>query len=507
MKKYLAILFLFISFKSFGFTKPDFNKDLMKFAFSKPNINTSFLNVKQKINKDSLLAEFRKHFEHQPGEIIILRNGWRSINGHNIFMFWSDHVIGSGSGTVSQTSMSGLIAGDRLLITAGSYTTSNFSNLNDITIIPNTTTVTFTNTMTWGSNSRVTIDGTIAETGFTFSGNSGAAIDINGHNEDCIWRNITGNNVNGDFVDANTGATYSGTTATLVLYRCTFENIDLNSCDYFIRGSFGDISSGTNFNDSLILRNISIDQTQTNGEQIRGVFFRVVFDSWSVTYSGLNPSGGDVGLGTVYGQGYIFNCVSDGMAGYVWRNYCATLIAAHRDTYFYNNVKVDGTRYGMVSVRIDAPQFGTYTEGCDSYIFNNTELNCSEDGGYISTFNVWGSYAGFTTHMHNNLVINNVTGGSHILQNDSGGNGTMDSSNNRYLSSNTAIDGVTFMPLSTSAFRNAGTTKSWMKSTDRVGHTWEVAGKAIGSDAFFTAPAGCGAPDCMPNRRKTKYKN
>jgi hypothetical protein len=62
------------------------------------------------------------------------------------------HVIGTGSGTVSVTSMAGLAAGDTLALVAGTYTGATFTNLNNITILSNTSRVTFTGNVTLGSN-------------------------------------------------------------------------------------------------------------------------------------------------------------------------------------------------------------------------------------------------------------------------------------------------------------------------------------------------------------------
>src|SRR5579871_2074781 len=70
-------------------------------------------------------------------------------------------VIGSGSGNISQTSMSGLSSGDVLAIAPGTYSGATFSNLNGITIVNNGGVVTFTGRVTLGSSLvNVVISGT-----------------------------------------------------------------------------------------------------------------------------------------------------------------------------------------------------------------------------------------------------------------------------------------------------------------------------------------------------------
>ena len=88
----------------------------------------------------------------------------------------TDHVIGTGSGTVSQTSMTGLSSGDRLLITPGTYSGANFSNLTNITILNNNGLVTFTGGWTFTNNKNITVSGTGSSTityGFVATGLTG----------------------------------------------------------------------------------------------------------------------------------------------------------------------------------------------------------------------------------------------------------------------------------------------------------------------------------------------
>src|SRR5260221_11461402 len=82
-------------------------------------------------------------------------------------------VIGSGSGNVSQTSMSGLNPGDVLAITPGTYNGGSFTNLSGITIINNGGLVTFTGLIRLSADVNVTFSGTGNSTiqyGFSFAG-------------------------------------------------------------------------------------------------------------------------------------------------------------------------------------------------------------------------------------------------------------------------------------------------------------------------------------------------
>ncbi len=430
---------------------------------------------------------------------------WRTAKNKNgEYYFWSDVPIGSGSGTLSKTSMSGLLDGDRLVIAAGSYSTLASSSLIGITWVSATSRVTLTGTSTITNCTRTTLST------LTYSGQSGIAIQYVGHNEGGGLDHVSFINVAGDCINSDqTRATYNGTTASLSLYLMTFDSLTLSGSGYLHRLNFGAPASGQGFSDSLVYTRIKIDQTTTNGEEIRGICYRIKFDQSQVTYVGTPPSSGDVGILTVYGNGTVSNVKQTGSRGYIARFYCSQLIGTARDFFFFNNFKVGGVSYGCVSPRNDPADYGTYVEGNSNfYIWNNGIYN-SHDGGYISTFCVLGAHATATLHMHNNYEFDVTSAG--LIQNDSGTGSTgIDSSNNKRASSNAGyFDGTTFKPILNSIIYNAGVTKSWMVADgghDQVNNNWNAT-RDIGPYAYMAASPGCNLPDCSKGRRNAKGKN
>lgn len=357
-------------------------------------------------------------------------------------IFAVNNTIGSGSGSFSKTSMGTLVSGDTLFITVGTYNSaSSISNLTGIVILPTT----------WASSGRVIIGATLTYSGnadckmkfMSFNSVPGVAIDWGGHSEDDTLQNVSGNNVTGNFMDGNTGLAYTGVTSSLVLYRCVFDSITITSCGYLYFGSFGQINALNNFTDSLIFSRIRIDQTRTNGEEYRGPGFRINSHDWFVTYTGTNPNGGDVGLFTLFGNMVMYNVYAYGTQGYLFRNYTARLIGTSSFSMIYNSVKAHGNRYGLASFRIDATNIvpGT-SQACDMFQYNTTIIDCTDDGGYITSAQVWGASSGAILHLKNNLAINNASDATttHIIHNDSGGNGTLDSVTNKwYVDNNTPV--------------------------------------------------------------------
>jgi hypothetical protein len=92
--------------------------------------------------------------------------------------FWTVHIIGSGSGAVSLTSMSGYALGDTALIAtpSGTYTSFTFKNMDSITVLPQTTTPTFTTQSSWNSNRWCRI----LNLDFVYASGSNIAVQMNG---------------------------------------------------------------------------------------------------------------------------------------------------------------------------------------------------------------------------------------------------------------------------------------------------------------------------------------
>ncbi|MBS1598792.1 MAG: tandem-95 repeat protein [Bacteroidetes bacterium] len=402
--------------------------------------------------------------------IVVLFFSFTNVNAKTV-------VIGSGSGNVSQTSMSGLNPGDILAIAPGTYTGGNFSNLSGISIISQSTRVTFTGTVTFGSNTNVSFSG------FTIMNTGGSGMTWPGTANGCTISNVSFTDIGGNAIDVSSGLAYTGSISSLKMYNCKFDSITVERAGYFLRGSYGQIGDKADFSDSVIMSRISIDQTKTNGEQVRGVFFRLYAHDWKVTYSGNNPTGGDVGIFTVFGNACFNNFWQSGGAGYIARVYNAAMVGTPRNTYLYNSVRINTTRYGFIDIRLDATNIvAGLTTGTNCYIYNNTAVNCSDDGGYIAPMVVLGLYGGYTCSIKNNLGINLKANSlaQEIIQNNSGGSWAVDTGGNRYYASTSGIiDGTTCRPVTGSPVIGAGITIPFI--TDDYYHTTITGAYDIGA--------------------------
>lgn len=415
-------------------------------------------------------------------------------------LYWSDITWGSGSGSISKTSMGAAPAtssGDRLVIVAGTYANITASALTNVAITIQSTRVNYTGTLTLGGNTQVTVS-------FLTCIGSSTGVQYTGQNNTGGLNHISFSGVTGDCINSDvTRTTYAGTTATLSLYLMTFDSITADQSGYLHRLNFGSPSSGQGFSDSLVYTRIKITQTLTNGEEIRGICERIKFDQASVSYVGTPPSAGDVGILTIYGNGQVSNVTQNNCKGYIGRFYCSQFIGTGAYFYFFNNLKTNGVSFGCVSPRVDPADFGTYIEGiANVYIWNSAIIN-SHDAAYISPFMVLGAHLLCTIHIHNNYSINVTTaGGSAILQNDAGTGALLDTSNNSTYASNTLfVSATTYVPLAVSYMRNGGTTKSWMSNdggNDKNGNPWESP-RPIGPLTYFTTGT---YPGVISNKRK-----
>jgi hypothetical protein len=351
-------------------------------------------------------------------------------------------VIGTGSGSVSQTSMSGLSAGDVIAITPGTYSKATFSNLNDVTIINNGGIVKFTGTVSLDVNLvNVTISGTgLAGTtyGFQFSNVSGSAFLFSGTNTRGLRvYNCSFDHVSGYIFDASGYYTkYTGDTTTLKLYRTAIGNLAISNSGLVLQGSWGLPTDFTDVIDSIALFNLTISQTTSNGGQFAAVAYRCDLHDWRVSYAGANPVAGDVGMIVIYGNGSVHHIYNHGDRGYLVRLWNVGLNGV-ANSYIYNNIDLATNAYGFIDTRIDPTMLAgssvPYTTGGNCYIYNNTAGNKS-DVNYISPMCVIGNFGGYTCEIKNNLAFNNNngTGSSGILQNNSGGTLSIDTSNNVY---------------------------------------------------------------------------
>ncbi len=369
-------------------------------------------------------------------------------------------VIGTGSGSVSQTSMTGLVAGDVLAITPGTYANGTFSNLHDITIINNGGVVYFTGTVNFGSGAangmnNVIFTGTGDPNnfyGFYFTASADCIRMPDHHYESDRFNHIYGKGFNGNFFNfGDSYPTYVGTTASLRLYKCTFSDCMIENASQFAQGSYGQANGLVNLCDSIDMHSIIVNQTKTNGVEVHGFFTHYNFYNWTITYNGFNPLGNDIGAFYIGGSGAIHHNYMKGGRGYLIRHYPPYALAGQPDgVRCYDNIAIGTNEYGLMDFNSNVSLYGG-----NSYITSVSYLDCefnvagnkSTIEGYVTPVCLvyrldGGVHVTFKNNIGFNLTPNNPGAWQtyvDILSDDPAGFANIDTSNNRYYTPTTIL--------------------------------------------------------------------
>jgi Secretion system C-terminal sorting domain/PKD domain len=363
-------------------------------------------------------------------------------------------VIGSGSGYINVPDMTGLNSGDTVSITAGQYSGAAFNNLTGITITGNGRVVLFTGQVTLN-----TLTG-CEFSYFQFKNIPGISIRWDGISKRCVEKNISFTDCAGNTNDASDHNVYTGDSSSLKLYMCSFDSLTLFRSGMVLMGGWGEAKDLECYMDSIVLSRIKIDSTLTNGNEVRGIIFRIDAHDWRVTYKGTNGLSGDVGIFFMNGNGSIHNIYRIGGRGYIIRIWNVGL-KQPGNTYFYNNIDLNSTQYGSLDTRVDPVEFTQYTTGGNCFIFNNTAGNKEDHIGYWSSLAVVGTFSlPWICQTRNNLGFNLTTNGKPpITMNQSSNTWISDSSNNMYFANpNGVVDPVTCVPADSSPLLGKGLT-------------------------------------------------
>lgn len=363
-------------------------------------------------------------------------------------------IIGSGSGFITVANMNGLNPGDSLSIMPGLYSGAAFNNLNGITITNNGGTVVF--------SGQVTLNTLVSciFSGFQFKNVPGISIRWDGNSRRCLEKNIFFMDCVGSTNDASDHNIYNGDTSSLKLYMCTFDSLTLFRSGMLLMGGWGEAKDLSCYMDSIIFSRIKIDSTLGNGNEVRGIIFRINAHDWKEIYKGTNTGSGDVGMFFINGNGSFHNIYRFGGRGYIIRLWNVGL-KTPGNTYFYNNIDLNSTQYGSLDTRVDPVEFTQYTTGGNCYIFNNTAGNKEDHIGYWSSIAVVGTFSPpWVCQTRNNLAFNLQTNGKPpITMNQSSNTWISDSSNNMYFASpDSIVDPITCVPFANSPVLGKGLT-------------------------------------------------
>lgn len=408
--------------------------------------------------------------------------GWGIVHSgtqDDKFMYWTDHTVGSGSGSVSVTSMGSLSLspGDRILIAPGTYSSGiTITNLNQVAILNNAGTV---NTTSWtlGNDSAITIAGTgqpgttygfVLSSGFTM--NNGSHI-VQTRIWNCKFTGGTAFNVSGNAL------VYDLTNPwTKAVRNCSFVNWYLTGASTCMQGSFGSITAMKSVIDSVDFVNTIIDNNQGGGQMWTGAgFYRILIDGGRMTGDAPNAFG-DAGMVQIEGNCVLRRFFRSGGYGYLIRICTASLDGIAVDSYVYLCIDVNHKRYGTIDVR-STNEFGggQYTGvnnlvGGKMYFLNNTSFFNQDTAAapYTSVQMIVGNMVpdgSFIGH-------NNVSGHTYRIQADPAFQintaDALDTANNRYFADGRFFKDttLTWMPLVNSGLISGGTNESAVFTTD-----------------------------------------
>lgn len=332
--------------------------------------------------------------------------------------------IGNGSGTLEVTSMKDLKKGDTLLITKGTYSGGTFSNLHDITIVPEDKAVTFTGPIIIGHDNKVTFDGLSPDKpvnpnidpgseskslyGFTFSGFDGTAFVPSGNNQNVTIQGALFSNIKCVIEGAaptenGKPLTYNGHPDTALFYKLTLDTIKITGKTALYNGTWDPPASYHNVNIGMTLRNgIYVnDGTQVNNKFFGNSIYKMLVENWRITGPTINKF--DCGIFVVYGNATLRNIYRNGGWGYLLRIWNVGL-GEPGESYVYNCIDVNSTHYGTIDCRVDPANLAPH--GSIPVL-----------GGNMHIYNVTSGDKGDVTHDYitNLLVLGEMTDGKKVF--------------------------------------------------------------------------------------------
>ncbi len=405
-------------------------------------------------------------------------------------------VVGTGSGTISVTGMTGLNPGDVLAVTPGTYSSARFTNLSGIAIINNGGLVVFTGPVTIGGWKNVSFSGTGQSGltyGFQFSQVGGKALPFGGgqiyHSGIYNTEFLNG----GDVISYSSydGGTYTGDSATFMFNQFTMQYIHMVNSGHLWYGTWLAPSTGASFVYGLHIHNLLVEGMNSPDYLVWGnSMFGLDFSDWKIYGPSSSSNVGDNGLITGCGNGVFHSIYMNGCYGYLSR-WQSIKLNGVGDSRFYNNVKLNTTCYGLVDSRIDAASLSGWTTAADTWIVNNTQINNIDckGGAYTTATAAIFPHLGGTIYVYNNLSLAYQGSETNCIYGDLTNpavNGPVNQSNNLQNKSATGIADVTSAALlAGSSAIGAGTTISWR--TDDFYHN--AATNDAGAIAYGKAPA------------------
>jgi hypothetical protein len=323
----------------------------------------------------------------------------------------SHFPIGSGSGTIVQNGMGTFIPGDTLQIVAGTYTSYTFKNLNHLRIVPQTTRPVFT-----GQNTLCNIKYDTITGGISYISSGGAtAIDATcGTIDSSLIQDSYFQGFTGPVINQSGGTPYIyGVDSTYKWYNVVIDSATFFHCGIWVQGSFGTqpITNVDIDRQVVLSRIVETGSTSTSFEGIgySGVCFHCKADSIVSTSTTFRGASGDDGMISGAGWWDLHNIYRSGTPGYMMRVFPMMEYRDQGIFLFYNNVKLNGTEYGMVNLQFySSDSVANQRTGTGMQAWGNTMGNQFNDtAGYWSTMFNLGDQAPNTHYfVKNNFAFN-----------------------------------------------------------------------------------------------------
>lgn len=363
--------------------------------------------------------------------------------------------LGSGSGSLTLTSMTGHSFGDTALVNVtGSYSSGNIQNLNGIVILPSTWasggSIVFTGGMTFANNK-------YTELGFTiWTSVSGDCLNMSGsstYNTHIYLHDFSVLNCTGSYINTTGNKMHAhGDTTGYKVYIIHITRGLIFQSNQLWMGSFADASQNhpnlADASDSAEIDNIQDIATAATSEEgtgIRGIFFR--FNVHDIRVTSITQRGPTGDVGWVYikgGQAWVHEFYKSGGPGYVLRITPETEVGKERPVEAWNIISVNGTEYGVINTQEDSTfsQSGAF-HGTSTKTYNITGGNRIDQIGYWSPDETVGTVLpGSTVSIRNCIGFNLQTNGKTKIGVDMSSAPyawNNDTANNYYANSATAL--------------------------------------------------------------------
>lgn len=442
-------------------------------------------------------------------------------------MWWSNTTIGSGSGTFSKTSMGALTPGDTLFITAGTYTGGTTTNLagnpgDSVVIIA----------LDWATGGVITVNGSwtfnnckyVKLVGYTGNTSSSHFQCAAGNISNTRFTSLTMRGTGVGFSTFNSeNFTYFDTT-TFVTYKIRIDNFDVRGGGQLVRGAFGNLSNGQDYQYWLEIDHGYWENPTNDGDMVTGIIGKILFHdnviNWTAsTYTDIH----DVGLLTLgggscagragAGSGEIYNnaVYGNGFGRGWFLRINVFNFQGHTDSlHLYNNFKWGTKMFGFAQIQItDCDTVSGQIHGANANVEHNTIGNCfSTESAFESVMVYAGTFTVYRMRIKDNIMVNSSLNGAPFIHSVAGWVPSAgDTAKNFYYASATfaRMDSVTLAPFarytplsSASAIYHTGITT--LVTLDAFGVTFATPAPSVGWSEFGTPTPPVGGSTIPVNR-------